>query len=285
MNLYLIRFPDPALTLVSESLEFEPTPLPKTFLLKDLALSRENILKNDIFLFFKTFKLQNGVLQDMIFAYFEVGRVGEKSVECSKKLSFDKTRAGRGTLGYSRKRVLTRYSEKENIWSLPEFFRCMNITCGKRNLSSSFHDDKNVRYFENTTPVLRVSPTPSRDSLVYYENALLEFVSSMCEDIRGEATRSFANLKKGDTGLGKTGFVKYLYKPDRRSKFYCRVSHTVLKKPSCECKGCSIYKKGGCEWSLPMYGASPYIPKTTADAFSYFDTLLEKGIVMDYRDE
>ncbi len=285
MNLFLVRYPDKTATEVFDGYEITPPQIGGKFDRQKFSLVREEILKNDVILFYKSFRLQNGTLQDMIFGYFEVGGVFEKELTASKYLSFDKTRAGFGTLSYSKKRVLTRYSSPENFWSLPEFFRGLNIACRGKSLNSKFRDFCQVRYFENTTPTLCISPVPSRESLVYYDNALLEFVSSVCEDIRGEATRNFSNLKKGQTGAGKTGFVKYSYRPDRRSRIYCRVSHTLGRKQLRECRACSLYKKGACEWSLPVYNANPYVPSGERDAFAYFDVLLEKGLVMDYRDE
>ncbi len=283
MKLIFCRFED-GTTFLSENLEFDFPALEKLSA-KKLFLEKEKVSKGDLILFYKTFSQKDTALFDMVFAYFEVGRIKDGVIQPAKKLSFDETRKGAGSLTYSRRRVLTRYSSPVNHWSLPEFFKCMNITSATSSLNSRFREDGGVRYFENTTRTFSLCPIPSRDSLVYFENALLEWTSSLLEEIRGECTRRFNAMKKGETGQGKTGFVKYSYRPDRRRAFYCRTSHTVGKKPREKCASCSLYKRGACEWSLPDYNGRPYIPLSTADAFAYFDVLLEKGLVMDYRDE
>ena len=183
---------------------------------------------------------------------------------------------------------MTRYGSDKNAWSLPEFVRCVDVCCNGKNINSRFTHDGGTRYFKGGLDCISLSAVPSKASGTYFENALLEWVSSMCEDIRGDATRSFNSLKKADVGVGKTGFTKYDYIPDSRRAFYCRLNHTVGKRCMRVCESCPMYKKKGkknvCEWSLPVYGALPYIPLTTGDAFAYFDVLLEKGVVMDYRD-
>ena len=285
MKFYLVKYPGTTPTLVSENLEIPEFSVEKSYSVRSLSLEKEELLKNDVILFYKEFELSDGSTQDMIFAYFQIGKILKNEIFPSKTLSFDQSRFGSGALGYSRKRVLSRYNSPSSHWSLPEFFRGVYISCNKKDLSSSFHDEGSVRYFENKTSHITLTSPHSRESGVYYENALLEFVSSMLENIRKDATRRFCETKKGDIGKGKTGFVKYLYSPDRRKKVYCRTCHTLGKKRLSDCRRCSLYKNGNCEWSLPLYGASPYVPTSDRDAFAYFDVLLEKGLVMDYRDE
>ncbi len=288
MKIYLVRYPEESPSPIDKELNYTPPALPEKLSLSSLSLSHDVPSKNDILLFYHTFITEDNTLQDVIFAYFQVARSVDGYIYPTKYLSFDKTRGGMGILNYSRKRVLTRYGDECSHWSLPEMLRCVNITYGKRNLASAFKQREGLRFFNSTTPCVSLSPIPSRASGRYYENALLEWVSSICENIRGEATRGFNTAKKGDTGVGKTGFVKYDYAPDSRGKIYCRLNHIVDKRNPKLCASCPMYKrkKGRCvcEWSLPVYDKQPYIPLTTADAFAYFDVLLEKGLVMDYRD-
>ncbi len=288
MKIYLVRYPEKAPSLIDGELNYTPPALSEHLSVSKLSLSHDAPSKNDVLLFYHTFTTEDNTLQDVIFAYYQVARLVDGVLHPTKCLSFDKTRSGFGILNYSRKRVLTRYGDVCSHWSLPEMLRCVNVAYGKRNLASAFKQREGLRFFNATTPCVVLSPVPSRASGSYYENALLEWVSSICEDIRGEATRSFNTTKKGNTGVGKTGFVKYDYAPDSRGKFYCRLNHIVDKRNRKLCASCPMYKKKNgrsvCEWSLPVYGASPYIPLTTLDAFAYFDVLLEKGLVMDYRD-
>lgn len=288
MKIYLVRYPEKTPFFIDKELNYTPPTLPEKLSVSGLSLSHDAPSKNDILLFYHTFTAEDNTLQDVIFAYFQVGKSVDGDIYPTKQLSFDKTRCGMGILDYSRKRVLTRYGDEQAHWSLPETLRCVNLSCGKKSLSSAFKQREGLRFFDNRTLFVKLSAIPSRASGVYYENALLEWVSSICENIRGEATRGFNTAKKGDTGVGKTGFVKYDYAPDFRGKIYCRLNHIVDKRSSRLCASCSMHKKKNgksvCEWSLPVYDKQPYIPLTTADAFAYFDVLLEKGLVMDYRD-
>jgi hypothetical protein len=285
MKAFLVRYPEKEPFLLDGGLNYIKPDVPSSFKLSQLKISPK---KHDMILFYHTFKSEDGALQDTIFMYFQVDKTEKDDIFPAELLTFDNQRAGMGILNYSKKRVLTRYGSVSNHWSLPEFFKCLDITFKGKRLTPFFRENGGVRYFENTTAWLEISAIPSRSSGEYFENALAEWVSSMCEDIRGVATRHFNSSKKGDVGVGKTGFVKYSYCPDSRGRFYCRLNHTVGKRNMKICLGCPMYqkKKGRhiCEWSLPLYNATPYIPLTLPDAYAYFDVLLEKGLVMDYRD-
>lgn len=285
MKIYIVKYPEPHTFYLDEQLNYEPCPLNDSYPSDIVASTPQN---GDTVLFYSTFVDCKNTESSVIFAYFQIGLIEKGFMYPAKTLSFDNTRAGCGLLNYSKKRTLTRYGSDKNCWSLPEFFRCLDLRSKDKSVLSSFRQNGVIRYFDASFDCLSVSLVPSKDSLVYYENALLEWLSSMCEDVRGEATRRFNSLKKGDTGAGKTGFVKYDYIPDSRRAFYCRLNHTVGKRCMRACDTCPMYKTKGkrrvCEWSLPVYGALPYLPLTTADAYAYFDVLLEKGLVMDYRD-
>ena len=244
--------------------------------------------KNDVILFFAPFQSENGV-KDIIFAYFQVGKVLKDRVCAASHLFSDPDRMGVGNLSYSAKRVLTRYNSPENFWALPEFFRGLNVSVSGKNKNAHFRENGGVRYFENSFGLIALDVIPSRESGVFYTNALYEWTSSMCENVRGKVTRKFYDEKIKGVGEGKTGFEKYFYSPDARGKIYCRKNHVICKKNTSPCTRCSLYKKekgkSGCVWNLPLYTTRPYIPTTSKDAFAYFDALIEKGQVMDYRDE
>jgi len=283
MKVYIVKYPVKEAFLIDSDLNYEKPSLEPSY---PLSLFDREVAVGDIVLFYNTFSDVSGTLTEVIFAYLQVGEIKNGSLFARESLSFDSERAGAGVLNYSKKRTLTRYSSPQSHWSLPEFTRCLDIRC-KGDRYNRFAVCGAARYFKGERCVV-LSAIPSRASGEYYENALLEWTSSLCEDIRGDATRTFNTLKKGSTGAGKTGFVKYDYIPDSRGAFYCRLNHSVGKRCMKACESCPMYKKKGrrsvCEWSLPVYGALPYIPLTTADAFAYFDVLLEKGLVMDFRD-
>lgn len=282
MSIYLIKYKSDLSFELSEELTYSMPSIPETLEMKGVSFS-----KNDLILFYAPVKTTKGNTEDTIFAYFQVGKIQDCKIHASKTLSFDGDRPGTANLSYSRKRVLTRYGSDENYWALPEFMRCERIEHNGRE-ASWFCERDGIRFFENKTDILKISPHVSKAAAEYFENALLEWASSMCEDIRSGATREFCNLKKGHVGEGKTGFVKYIYRYDARGKIYCRFAHTVGKRNKNQCTRCPLYKKTAgktlCEWSLPTYNGKPYIPTTTNDAFAYFDALLEKGLIMDYRD-
>jgi len=279
MNVYLLRFSQKDPFLLDGDLNYVKPDFPDRI---NVGVNPE---KDDLLLFYHTFVGEGVNPCETVFAYFQVEKLENGIVYPSKTLTFDSARRGFGVLNFSRKRTLTRYGSPENYWSLPEFFKCMRLDARK---SSGYREREGIRYFENTSPVIKVSVPVLPDSSQYFENALLEWASSLCEDIRSESTRGFNLAKKGSIGIGKTGFVKYSYRPDMRRNFYCRFNHIVGKRCEKLCNSCPMYKKEKgrhtCEWSLPLYGANPYIPLTVADAFAYFDVLLEKGLVMDYRD-
>ena len=277
MNVYLVRYFEKEPYALDENLNYNKPDFPDSVKLSSFVPE-----KNDLFLFYHAFAADNAS-HEAVFAYFQVDKIENGIAYPTKTLTFDGSRQGFDVLNYSRKRTLTRYGSPENCWTLPEFFRCMSLEG-----SICYRERDGLRWFENTSPVMKISAPVTPDSSQYFENALLEWASSMCEDIRSEATRGFNLAKKGNTGAGKTGFVKYSYRPDMRSSFYCRMNHIVAKRNPKLCDSCPMYKKEKgrhtCEWSLPLYGSNPYIPTTVADAFAYFDVLLEKGLVMDYRD-
>ena len=280
MNVYLVKYFEKEPFCLDGDLNYAKPCLPDR-----IKVSSFTPAKDDLILFYHTFVGESGSPQEVIFAYFQVKKTENGIAYAHKTLTFDGERQGFGVLNYSRKRALTRYGSPENFWSLPEFLKCMKIESRK---SSGYREREGIRYFENTSPTVRISVPVSRDSSEYFENALLEWASSLCEDIRSDATRRFNLAKKGNVGVGKTGFVKYSYRPDMRRNFYCRHNHIVGKRNPKLCALCPMYKKEKgrhtCEWSLPLYGANPYIPLTVADAYAYFDVLLEKGLVMDYGD-
>lgn len=280
MNVYLVKYFEKEPFRLDGDLNYNKPDFPDR-----IKLSSFTPAKDDLLLFYHTFVGETVLIQETVFAYFQIKKIENGIAYSHKTLTFDKERCGFGVLNYSRKRTLTRYGSSENFWSLPEFLKCMNVE--SRN-SSGYREREGIRYFENTSPVVKISAPVSRDSSEYFENALFEWASSVCEDIRSDATRRFNLAKKGNTGVGKTGFVKYSYRPDMRKNFYCRLNHTVGKRNPKVCASCPMYKKENgrhtCEWSLLLYGSNPYIPLTAADAYAYFDVLLEKGLVMDYRD-
>ncbi len=285
MKIYIVKYPNSASFFLNSEMNYEKPDIPSEY---PLTLFDEEISVLDTVLFYNTFIDEKGVESDVIFAYLQVGKIEKGRIFSTEKLSFDDERRGFGVLNFSKKRTLTRYGSTKSCWSLPEFVRCIDIRHNRKNINSRFVQEDVARYFKGGLDCIFLSAIPSKASGEYFENALLEWASSMCEDIRGDATRTFNTLKKRDIGVGKTGFVKYDYAPDSRRAFYCRLNHTVGKRCMRVCESCSMYKKKGrknvCQWSLPVYGASPYIPLTTGDAFAYFDVLLEKGLVMDYRD-
>lgn len=285
MKVYIAKYPSSNPLMLDSEMNYDKPEIRSEY---PVAFFDRKIMKGDMILFYQTFVDEKGNESEVIFAYFQVGKVKSGFLLPFEKLSFDSERRGMGVLNYSKKRTLTRYGSDKALWSLPEFTRCLDISFKGKNVNSRFKTDGILRYFKSGLPYIRLSAVPSKASSIYFENALLEWTSSMCEDIRSEATRHFNSLKKGDTGVGKTGFIKFNYIPDSRSTFYCRLNHTVGKRCARACESCPMHKKKMgrqvCEWSLPVYGAFPYIPLTTADAFAYFDVLLEKGLVMDYRD-
>lgn len=285
MRVYLALYKKEFDFVLDTDLNFSVPVLPEVLHKNDIPAK---LSKNDVILFFAPFKTQSGV-KDIIFAYFQVGKVSGDKIYSAKHLFSDPEREGKGNLSYSAKRVLTRYNSPENFWALPEFFRGVNVSALGKNVNSRFRENAGVRYFENSFDCIALRVIPSRESGVFYTSALCEWISSMCENVRGSVTRKFYDEKLKGVGEGKTGFEKYFYSPDARGKIYCRKNHVICKKNSSLCSRCSLLKKekrkSGCVWNLPVYSSRPYIPTTQKDAFAYFDALIEKGQVMDYRDE
>lgn len=288
MRVFLVLYKKDFCISLDEDLNFSAPVLPDVLEKAEFQFLPAKLSKNDLLLFFAPFKTGGGV-KDIIFAYFQVGKILKDKVYSAEHLFSDCEREGKGILSYSAKRVLTRYNSPENHFALPEFFRGLNVSVSGKNKNAHFRENGGVRYFENNFDCIALDVIPSRESGVFYTNALLEWTSSICENVRGKVTRRFSNEKIKGVGEGKTGFEKYFYTPDARGKIYCRKNHVICKKSTSLCQRCSLSKKekgkSGCVWNLPLYSSRPYIPTTSKDAFAYFDALIEKGQVMDYRDE